>query len=148
MKVLIDTNIVLDVLLRRADFFEASYEVLKLSTLDQIELFVSANALTDIYYILHRADKDGDKSKEAIVKLLNLVSIADATGSDVMRALSSKVKDFEDALVGAIAKRIKADYIITRNTKDFKNSPVPALNPKAFLRIFPQTSPPLPTDQD
>ena len=56
MKVLIDTNIVLDVLLRRADFFDASYNVLKLSTLDKMGIFVTANAITDIYYILHRAN--------------------------------------------------------------------------------------------
>lgn len=136
MKVLIDTNIVLDVLLRRADFFDASYNVLKLSTLDKTAIFVTANAITDIYYILRRANKDTEKSKEAIIQLLELVSIADVIASDIMNALPSKVTDFEDALAGVIAKRIKADYIITRNTKDFNNSPVPAIDPKDFLHQF------------
>lgn len=136
MKILIDTNIVLDVLLRRADFFEASYDVLKLSALGKAEIFVTASAITDIYYILHRANKDAGKSKEAIIQLLNLVGIADATGSDIMNALSSKITDFEDAVAGAIAKRIKADCIVTRNTEDFSNSPVPAIDPKDFLAQF------------
>jgi predicted nucleic acid-binding protein len=133
MRVLIDTNIVLDVLLRRADFFDASYNVLKLSTLGKADLFVTANAITDVYYFLHRANKDVGKSKETIIKFLNLVAIADTTSSDIMNALLSKMLDFEDAVAGAIAKRIKAECIVTRNTKDFSNSPVPVIDPKDFL---------------
>ncbi|MBS3976480.1 MAG: PIN domain-containing protein [Syntrophomonadaceae bacterium] len=133
MRILIDTNIVLDVLLRRTDFFDASYKVLKLSTLGKAETFVTASAITDIYYFLHRANKDAGKSKETIIRLLNIVSIADTTGSDIMNALPSRILDFEDAVAGAIAKRIKAERIVTRNTKDFSNSPVPAIDPKAFL---------------
>ena len=133
MKILIDTNIVLDVLLRRTDFFNASYNVLKLATLGKAEAIVTANSITDIYYILHRANKEPIKSKDAIVQLLSLVNIADVLASDVMNALSSKITDFEDALAGAIAKRVKADYIVTRNTKDFNNSPVAAIDPKDFL---------------
>ncbi|MBA1334113.1 MAG: hypothetical protein HPY66_1597 [Firmicutes bacterium] len=133
MKILIDTNIVLDVLLHRTDFFDASYNVLKLAALGKAGALVTANSIADIYYILHRANKDPVKSKDAIVQLLSLVGIADVLASDVMAALSSKVTDFEDALVGAIAKRVKADFIVTRNTKDFDNSPVPAIDPKDFL---------------
>ncbi len=133
MRILIDTNIVLDVLLRRTDFFDASYDVLKLSSLGNAEVYITANAVTDIYYILRRATRDAGKSKEAVIQLLSLVAIADALASDVMAALSSKVTDFEDALTGAIARRIKADCIVTRNTKDFTSSPVMAIDPKEFL---------------
>jgi len=136
MRILIDTNIVLDVLLRRADFFDASYEVLKLSALDKAEALITANTITDIYYILQRANKDYTKSKEAIVQLLNLVNIVDVLASDVMNTLSSKISDFEDALAATIAKRVKADYIVTRNTKDFHDSPVPAIDPNDFLAQF------------
>jgi predicted nucleic acid-binding protein len=133
MKILIDTNVILDVLLHRNAFLDASYNVLKLAALDKVEALVTANSITDIYYILQRASKDPVKSKDAIVQLLSLVGIADVLASDVMTTLSSKVTDFEDALVGAIAKRIKADYIVTRNTKDFDHSPIPAIDPKDFL---------------
>lgn len=133
MRVIIDTNIVLDVLLHRTEFFDASYKVMRLSTLGKAETFVTASAITDIYYFLHRANKDAGKSKESILRLLNLVTIADTIGSDIMNALSGKIMDFEDAVVGAIAKRIKAEYIVTRNAKDFSNSPIPAIDPKNFL---------------
>jgi len=133
MRLLVDTNVVLDVLMHRAEFFDASYDVLKLSAFNKAEVLITANAITDIYYILQRATKDHARSKEAIVKLLELVTIADVLASDVMNALFSKITDFEDALVRAIAKRVKADYIVTRNTKDFHNSPVPAIDPRDFL---------------
>jgi predicted nucleic acid-binding protein len=136
MRILIDTNIVLDVLLHRTDFFDASYNVLKLATIGKAEALVTANSITDIYYILHRANKDSVKSRDAIVQLLSLIGVTDVFASDVMATLSSKVTDFEDALVCVIAKRIKADYIVTRNTKDFINSPVPAVDPKDFLAQF------------
>ncbi|WP_028309251.1 PIN domain-containing protein [Desulfitibacter alkalitolerans] len=136
MRILIDTNIVLDVLLHRTDFFNASYDVLKLSALGKAEVLITANSITDIYYIMHRANKDPIKSKDAIVQLLGLVNIADVLASDVMNTLSSKITDFEDALIGAIAKRVKANYIVTRNTKDFNNSPIPAMDPKDFLTQF------------
>ncbi|HSW36639.1 MAG TPA: PIN domain-containing protein [Candidatus Limnocylindrales bacterium] len=133
MKILIDTNLILDIVLHRTDFFDASYNVLKLVTLGNAEALVTANTITDIYYILHRSNKDPIKSKDALVQLLSIVGIADVLASDVMATLSSKVTDFEDALAGTIAKRIKADYIVTRNTKDFNGSPVPAVDPKDFL---------------
>jgi len=136
MRILIDTNIALDVLLQRKDFFDASYKVLKLSALDKVEALVTANTITDIYYVVHRTNKNPVKSKDAIAQLLKLVSIADVLASDITNTLSSKVSDFEDALVGTIAKRIKADYIVTRNSKDFNNSPVPAIDPKEFLAQF------------
>lgn len=59
MRIIIDTNIVLDVLLHRTDFLDASYNVLKLPTLDKAEAFVTANSITDIYYILRRYAKSG-----------------------------------------------------------------------------------------
>lgn len=139
MKILIDTNIILDVLLHRTDFFDASYNVLKLATLGKAEAIVTANSITDIYYILNRANKDPIKSKDAIIQFLNLVGIADVLASDVMNALSSTMTDFEDALVGSIAKRVKADYIVTRNTKDFNNSPISAIDPIDFLMQLDKT---------
>lgn len=133
MKVMIDTNVVLDVLLRREPFFQASYEVMKQSALEQIEGFVSAAAATDLFYLLRRALGDRQAAKENLEKLMQLVGFADALGEDVHAALASNMPDFEDALVSAIAERCQMDCIVTRNIKDFENSPVVALTPEAFL---------------
>ena len=135
MKIMIDTNVVLDVLLRREPFFQASYEVMKRSALEQVEGFVSATAATDIFYLLRRALKDPRAARDSLEKLMQLVGFADALGEDVHTAIVSNMTDFEDALVAAIAQRCHMDYIVTRNTRDFAESPVKALAPQAFLEL-------------
>ncbi len=135
MKVMIDTNVVLDVLLRREPFFQASYDVLKQSALEQIQGFVSATAATDIFCLLRRALKDPRAAKNGLERLLQLVGSADALGEDVYAAIASNMADFEDALVCAIAERCRMDYIVTRNLRNFDGSPVQALSPEDFLRL-------------
>lgn len=135
MKVMIDTNIVLDVFLQREPFFRASYEVLKQSAMETIEGFISASAATDIYYLLRKSQKSDALAKESMEKLLQLVGIADALGEDVHAAVASNMDDFEDALVASIAERCQMAYIITRNTKDYEASPVKALTPEMFLTL-------------
>ena len=129
MKVMIDTNIVLDVFLRREPFFQASYEVMKQSA------FISASAATDIYYLLRRSLKNDARAKDSMEKLLQLVGIADALGEDVYAAIASNIVDFEDALVASIAERCQMAYIITRNAKDYAESPVKAISPEDFLKL-------------
>lgn len=135
MKIMIDTNVVLDVLLRREPFFQASYEVMKRSALEQVDGFVSATAATDIFYLLRRALRDDRTAKDNLEKLMQLVGFADALGEDVHAAIASNMADFEDALVSAIAERCHMDYIVTRNTKDYVESPVKALTPQEFLEL-------------
>lgn len=135
MRILLDTNIVLDVLLKREPFFQASYEVMKLSALEQVEGFVSATAATDIYYLLRRALRDARAARESLEKLLQLVGFADALAEDVHAAIASNMADFEDALVAAIAERCRFDCIVTRNVGDFRDSPVKALTPQEFLAL-------------
>ena len=135
MKAMIDANIVLDVFLQREPFFQASYEVMKQSALEKLEGFVSASAATDIYYLLRRSLKDDGRAKDSMEKLLQLVGIADALGEDVHAAVASNMSDFEDALVASIAERCQMDYIITRNTKDYTESPVKAITPEDFLKL-------------
>ena len=135
MKAMIDTNVVLDVLLQREPFFQASYEVMKRSALEQVEGFVSATAATDIFYLLRKAMKDSKAAKDSLEKLSQLVCFADALGEDVHAALASGMPDFEDALLSAIAERCRMDCIVTRNTADFRASPVKALSPQEFLEL-------------
>ena len=135
MKAMIDANIVLDVFLQREPFFQASYEVMKQSALEKLEGFVSASAATDIYYLLRRSLKDDGRAKDSMEKLLQLVGIADALGEEVHAAVASNMSDFEDALVASIAERCQMEYIITRNTKDYTESPVKAITPEDFLKL-------------
>ena len=134
MKIMIDTNVVLDILLKREPFFLASYEVMKQPALEQCEGFVSASAATDVLCLLRRSQKNAGKAKEGMEKLLQLVGIADAMGEDVHAAVASNMGDFEDALVASIAERCQMSFIVTRNVKDYANSPVKAITPEEFMK--------------
>jgi len=96
---------------------------------------VSATAVTDIFYLLHKGLGDVGKAKESMERLLQFTNIVDVTGLDIQTALSSSMPDFEDAVVHAVALRCKADYILTRNTKDFGTATVPVIPPAAFMNL-------------
>ena len=133
MKVLFDVNVVIDVLQRRPDFFDNSYAVLRLAAEDQIEGYVAAGSIADIYYILRRAGLEPSEVRTALAQLIQIVELADTTAADVNEALLSPMADVEDAVLAACAKRLEATWIVTRNEDDFAASPVPAISPAQFL---------------
>lgn len=132
MKILLDTNIVLDVLARREPFFQQSSAVMQLVAEGTVQGAVTANSITDIYYIL-RKHLEKVSLKAAMQGLMELLDIVDVTGEDCISALDLPMEDYEDALLACCAKRWKAVCIVTRNLRDFKNAPVHALEPSAFL---------------
>lgn len=135
MRILIDTNVILDILLKREPFFEASYGALKQAAVNDTECLVSITAITDIFYLLRKGLGDTGKAKKSLERLLQLIIIADVLALDIQAALSDSLPDFEDAVVYAVAARNKVDYILTRNTKDFEVSAVPVITPQDFLKL-------------
>ncbi|MCL2620738.1 MAG: PIN domain-containing protein [Defluviitaleaceae bacterium] len=134
MKILIDTNVVLDVVLVRGIFYENSRKILVLSDETGIG-YVSVSQLKDVSYFVRKMTKSQERAKVSINALSAFVGFLDLGSVDVMTALASPMKDFEDALLAACAKRHGMDYIVTRNEADFAHSPVPALTPEQFLEI-------------
>jgi predicted nucleic acid-binding protein len=134
MKVLVDTNIIIDILEQREPFFGDSYKLIQLAVQGRMEAFMGAGALTDVYYIINRSLHDAEKAKEKIIGLTALIRLCDTTIGDINAAFTLSIDDFEDAVVAATARRERADYIVTRNEGDFKNSPVPAINPTLLLQ--------------
>jgi predicted nucleic acid-binding protein len=132
MRVLIDTNVVIDVIERREPFLADSYAVLRLIAEDELTGFLPAGSVADVYYIIKKS-KDAGTAQGAILALLELVALCDTTAGDISSALLLGFSDFEDAILAATAKREKADFIITRNERDFAKSPVSAISPKDFL---------------
>ena len=132
MKLLIDANILLDVLQNRAGFVEDSSLVWKLCETGQAEGFVSVLTFANLVYVM-RKELAPEKIEE-VCKLLSLIfHFADFSVSDMNRAAEMKWKDFEDAIQSASATRIKANYIVTRNIKDFSESKVTAIKPTELL---------------
>ena len=132
MKVLIDTNIILDVLCKRPDFYKDSAKVFKLCEVKRISGVISALSIPKIMYIL-RKELDAEKTKEILDNLSLIFSIADLKADDLKKAADMQFKDYEDAVQSACAARIKANYIITRNIGDFTMSKVAAIKPIELL---------------
>lgn len=132
MKVLIDTNIILDVLCKRLDFYEDSSRIFKLCEVKKIAGLVSALSIPNIIYIL-RKELDAEKTKEILDNLMLIFTVADLKADDLKKAADMKFRDYEDAVQSACASRIKANYIVTRNIKDFAESKVTAIKPTELL---------------
>lgn len=128
MKVLIDTNVILDVLCGRAEFLEASSRVWKYCEVNKLNGVISALFVPNIVYIL-RKELDPEKTKEIIDRLLLIFDVAELTAEDLRKAAEMKTADYEDAIQMCCAERINADYIVTRNIRDFVSGPVPAVKP-------------------
>lgn len=136
MNVLIDTNVILDAVTGRAPFNENAKKIFLLAAEDKINASITANSVTDIYYLTRKHLQDTEEAKIVLLKLFTLFKILDVTGADCEKALELNVSDYEDSLIATCARRNKADWIISRNTKDFSNSPVPAITPNDFLTKF------------
>ena len=137
MRVMIDTNIILDVLLRRDPFFADSREVLKLCEERKVQGFVSASAITDLFYITRKALGSVEDTYRVINAVLNSARVLTVTNTDVLNAFQVKAKDFEDCLQMECGQEAAVDYIVTRNTKDFANSEIPCLTPNEACAMFP-----------
>lgn len=110
MTVLLDTNVVLDVLLKREPFLEKSALVLLLSEKKIIDGYVTASSITDIFFLTNATYKDKQKSMELLKKLLKTVNIASVTGEEIYRAVDLNWNDFEDAVQYSAGENIQADY--------------------------------------
>jgi len=134
MKILLDTNIIIDVLTKR-DGYEASLSLIKCCELGKAEGFVSATTVTDVVYILRKYLPPADV-RDALQTLFLIVDVASVLKGDISAAFLSEMRDFEDAVQSACALRIGAAYVVTRNLKDFEKSAVPAILPEAMLDIL------------
>ena len=138
MDLMLDTNIILDHIGRREPFYELSRKVCLLGVVQEANAYISVNMLTDIYYLL-RKDYGSDAAQEMIEKNLSFLQVVGVSPEDAKRALSLRWSDFEDCLVAQCAEKIKADYIVTRNVKDFKAASVEAITPEElFARLKDQ----------
>lgn len=135
MVIFLDTNIILDVLLQREPFFKSSETIWSMVENKTIKGFISANSITDIFYIVnkHLGNEYAYEVLESLIKVFNIARITVA--DDIKKALEYKLKDFEDSLQVVCAKNIKAKYLITRNSEDFKSiTDINVISPDDFLK--------------
>lgn len=132
MKVLLDTNVLLDLFLERKPFFEASSQVVGLAEQGKIIGSICGTTVTTLYYLLAKASSRS-KAEKNIGKLLKIFHISNINRVILEDALSSGFKDFEDGVLYQSAVHSNLDAIITRNQKDFKEGDLPIYSPAEFL---------------
>ena len=118
MKILIDTNIIVDVALEREPFFAESDRILTLVEEAQIQGYISSSTFSDLYYIIRR-DRGRDWTLDFLRQLATFCQVATVDNSVISMALISNFKDFEDAIQYSTAVINLIDAIVTRNPQDF-----------------------------
>ena len=135
MKILIDTNIVIDALTGREPFREAAEQIFLLAANQTEDMYITVGSATDIYYIVRKYLHSTEQAKNTMSKLYELFCILDVTADDCQEELLTDMKDYEDSVISCCAKRNRMEYIVTRNIKDYQNSKVKAMLPDEFIRM-------------
>lgn len=136
MKALIDTNVVLDFLCAREDFFDDAKIVFEHCFTD-IEGIIAAHTVSNLFYILqNRYNIPLEKCRKKIKNLCTLLDVAEINKELIFNAIdNNSFSDLEDSLQNECAIYSKVDFIVTRNTEDFKYSKTPVVTPKEFIKI-------------
>ena len=139
MKVLIDTNILLDFLLQREPFQQDAEELFQAIDSGQIIGYVTATTLTDIFYIARKHTRSIEQARKAVSETLIVMVICPVNRVILESALASGIADFEDAVQIACAVTQRLEVILTRDTKDFASSTIPVLSVRQLLEQLEQT---------
>jgi predicted nucleic acid-binding protein len=135
IKVLFDLNIILDVLQEREPFYDVAAQLLAHAETGKIQGFIAPHSLTTLFYLIQK-DQSAAHAKVTITNLLQILKIATIDQSTIEQALSLSYKDFEDAVQMMAAVQCKADYLVTRNVKDFQPPPLSVIQPSELLAII------------
>ena len=132
LKVIIDLNVVLDVLQEKEPFYEASASLLAAVETGKVEGYLAAHSVTTLFYLIQKSKSSAD-ARAMITNLLQFLQVAPVDQSTIEQSLSLDYRDFEDAVQMITAIQCKADYLITRNIKDYKPALLPVIQPVDFL---------------
>jgi len=135
MRVLFDTNVILDVLLDRKPFSKPASNLLSKVEKGEITGVICATTVTTIYYLVSKA-LNREKADECIDLLLNILEIAPVSRAVIETARKLNFKDFEDAVIYASAFHSKCFCIVTRNLKDFPALKIPVFSPEELLQVL------------
>ena len=138
MKILLDTNIIVDDALEREPFLEASEQVLVLVEQGQVERYISASTFSDLYYIIRRA-RGREWTLTYLSQLVNFCRVATADSTAINMALNLNFRDFEDAIQYSTAALNHLDAIITRNPRDFPVATPRIITPEELIQELTTT---------
>lgn len=135
MVVLIDTNILLDYILKREPFYEDAKKVMEICSSDMADGCIALHTVTTVWYLLRKLPEETKRA--ALKAVCELLQVVGTSHDEVLNAIeSADFKDFEDCVQSKCAKTANAEHIITRNASDFEASEIPALTPQEFLALM------------
>ncbi len=132
MKIFIDSDVILDLLLGRENFVKDAKSIFQLHSAPNIKLYTSPIIISNVVYVITRI-KNSKAAKQKIRKLLNILNVLNIGEAEILESLNSKFKDFEDGLQNYCATNSKMNLIVTRNVKDYKHSDISILTPQELL---------------
>lgn len=135
MKILLDTNVILDILLDREPFAETAVLLFKAAHKQEIHMFMTATTVTDLYYVT-RKEKGKSAALGFIEELIGFVDVVSVDKNIIVEALHTDLTDFEDAIQVCSANREGIATIVTRNEKDFFMSGLNVQSPTEFLQTL------------
>ena len=140
MKVMFDTNVILDVLLERQPFAEPAAMLLARAERGEIQGFVCATTATTIFYLACKV-LGRSHARRQIADLLSILDVAPVNRAVLEHAVRIEIDDFEDAVIVEAARQVEAQVIVTRNERDFARSPVSVHSPISLSGLLAATSP-------
>ena len=135
MKLLLDTNVLVDYFGARRPFCGQWELINALQMTGYAELWASAESYTDAFYLLRRA-VGSEKLQDMFLESLSFVRVCSVDEDDIRKAAERSWSDFEDCLIAVCAEKVKADYIITRDAGGFKRSKIPAMDAPSFFTML------------
>ena len=136
MKVMVDTCISLDFIQQRELFFNDARDLFAAIADEKIEGYVSVKSLVDIRYVAKHILQDEAVVRPILQNLLSLLRLVDSRADEASKALISNITDYEDALMAQTAAANSMDYIVTKNVRDYRNSPVKAITPADLMKTI------------
>jgi predicted nucleic acid-binding protein len=135
MKLLLDINVVLDVLMAREPWLEDAATLLSAIEEGQAHGYVAGHTITTVHYLVARAG-GRQAAAAAVTDMLRVLRVVPLADADFQQALVLGLGDFEDAVQSAAGLRIGADYLVTRNSADFQGVPLPVRTPGEILALL------------
>ena len=139
IRVLLDTNIIIDFLTDRQPFSLHATDIFRQARTESIELFTSSHSFATTHYIMKKLLPEKEQ-RSVLTKLNQHLQILPVTEKEIQHALSPSHQDFEDSIQIFTALTGNIDYIVTRNIKDFKKSPVKIKTPDQLLQLLNHSS--------
>ena len=139
MKILIDTNVIIDALTSREPWNESAEKIFIMAANNIVDMYITASSTTDIYFLVRKHLHNAETARQVMSKLYSLVGILEVKEEDCVDALVSPIVDYEDAVVEQVARRSGVECIVTRNQKDYEPGLTKVFLPDDFIQFMEQT---------